>query len=169
MDILGNLITVFGTLSGIVVGGWLAAGRTYEEKIWDIRRQAYGVILSEIAMVNRIAGYAQEMMAQDSHRYFDSTARATNDAKCGEHLTKATQRFADDYLALSDAFIAIFEQLESEISSGDPNESWPEEEERFADAIKKARPLLTVQARSEVNKPPGRRFRWPFTSNLWPS
>jgi hypothetical protein len=79
MGISENLIPIIGTLAGAVLGvggtvfaAWLSSGRTHKEKVWDLRRQAYGVILSEIATVERIVRNAEEMMAEDTHRYFES-------------------------------------------------------------------------------------------------
>ena len=30
-------------LVGVALGAWLTAGRAHKEKLWDLRRQAYGV------------------------------------------------------------------------------------------------------------------------------
>ena len=160
MAIPENLITAISTLSGAVIGAWLASGRAHKEKVWDLRRQAYGVILSEIAMIDRIMDRVQAMLADDSFRYFDSPERPANEEKIGDHWTKAAQRFADDYLVLSAEFISIFEKLELD-NSEESNESWPEEQDRFASNIKSARVLLAAQARNEVTKPPTRWLRWP--------
>jgi len=161
MGIPENLVTVLGTLFGALLGAWLSAGHTHREKVWDLRREAYGVILSEIAMVNRIMSRVVEALKENPHGYFDSPSRPADEARVSEHLKKARQRFADDYLVLSDQFISIFEQMETDISSDDPNDGWLEDQERLAKAINQAHPLLTAQARNEVTKPARRWPRWP--------
>jgi hypothetical protein len=162
MEIPSNVVTVLGTLAGAVLGGNLAARRTYSEKVWDLRRAAYGLIVSEIARIERINDFRDAMMSENSHAYFDSEVRKDHD-EVGKHWAKATQRFADDYLVLSDEFIALFEKMESDADEEEPNEIWPEEMERFFNTIKTARPLLMAQARREVIKrPTWRSVFWPF-------
>ena len=153
---VGNIVTAIATVLAVVIANRLTFTRSSREKIWDLRRQAYGVIVSEIAAIERINSYADAMMAEDHFGYFDSKQRTVHEERIGEHWKAAADRFSSDYLVLSDEFIALFEKLDAETNDDDPNESWPEEKERLSEAIKKARPLLTAQARSEIAKQP----RW---------
>lgn len=146
-----SLIGIFGTLAGILLGSWLTSGRTQKEKLWDLRRAAYGVILSQIGLINRIYSLGNEIISHtDEHSYFESSARREHEERIAKHWSTARSRFEDDYLVLSDEFIAAFEKIISDREHDNPNEGWDEERERFENSIREAIPLLMAQARHEV-------------------
>ena len=89
-------------------------------------------------------------MAEDVHRYVESDARDKHNEQIAAHMKTLRQRFSDDYLILSDPFIALFEAFTADLASGPPDEGYPEEDERFSEAVRKHRPLLLAQARKEM-------------------
>ena len=50
----GNVITAIATVIAVVVANRLSSKQSVDTKLWDLRRQAYGVILAELASVERI-------------------------------------------------------------------------------------------------------------------
>jgi hypothetical protein len=150
------IISALSALGGAFIGSHLSYQRTSKEKIWDLRRQAYGVIIAELAQIESILDDASEYIAQDAPRYFEEVVGKHNE-KISAHFSIADKKFSDDYLVLSDEFIAIYTAMKNEYSQ-DPYEILtPEDDhEKFSAAIRKYRPKLLVQARTEigVHKPP---------------
>ena len=160
MDVPGNIITVLGTLGGAVLGAWLASGRAHKEKLWDLRRQAYGTILSELAMAERILRYTDGMFAGGELIYYGSEVHSSHQDQIGTHLSAARRRFADDYLVLSEEFIALFETFELEGDAEDPGDNVQEEHDKFAELVRTSRLRMLDQARSELKAK--RRWQLPF-------
>jgi hypothetical protein len=155
----GSVITGFATVVAVVIANKLSSSQSGQARLWDFRRQAYGVILSELASVERVCATVDEYMAEDAERYFGSDVRGKHEQLISESMTTLRRRFSDDYLILSDAFIALFEGFRADLAAGAPDEGFLEADERFSEAVRKHRPLLLAQARSEVAK---RRRRWLF-------
>jgi hypothetical protein len=162
---IGNIVTAIGTVISVVIANKLSFSQSGQAKLLDSRRQAYGVILSELASVERVCATADEHMAEDEYRYFESDAREAHNKQIGEHMKAARQRFSDDYLILSDQFIERFETFAADLA-GPPDEGYPEGDERFSKAIRKHRPLLLAQARSETAAQ-SRRFLDGFPARCW--
>jgi hypothetical protein len=81
MDIPSNLITGLFTLLGTFLGSWLTSGRARHEKLWDVRREAYGVIASELGAITRVLDIADVMIAErDIQSYFETAARPKDEA-----------------------------------------------------------------------------------------
>ena len=91
-------------------------------------------------------------MQEDKHRYFESDALDAHNRQINEHMKTTRQRFSDDYLILSDQFIALFEAFMSDLDAMPPGEIPPVEYELFAAAVRKHRPLLLC-ARAEGDGP----------------
>lgn len=145
-----NILTPITTVLAVVIASRLSYGRAYKEKVWDLRRQAYGLILSELAAIEQICDMADEQISETSvMSYFDGRNRK-NDEQIHEHMIAIRKRFADDYLILSDGFIAFYEGLTKEMMSDPYNSLPPEQHDTFCEAIRKYRPLLTSLARSET-------------------
>ena len=145
----GNIITGVATVVAVVIANRLSYGRTNKEKVWDLRRQAYGLILSELGAIEQICDTADEYISEDEDRYFDGLDQKHN-KEIAEHMGAIRKRVADDYLILSDAFIALYDELLKEMS-GDPyNDISSEAHDTFCAAIRKHRPLLGALARSEM-------------------
>jgi hypothetical protein len=102
---VGNIVTGIATVISVAIANRLSSNQSGQAKLWDFRRQAYSVILSELASVERVCTVADEYMAENMHHYFESDARS----KHNEHMTALRQRFSDDCLILSDPFIGLFE------------------------------------------------------------
>lgn len=118
-------------------------------KLWDLRREAYGVILSGLGSVDRILDAAEDYIAQDSYLYFNGENSGEHNRRISEYMVAVHQRFSDDYLILSADFIAFFESLSFDMAQA-AYEGPPDDHEIFAAAIRKYRPLLLKQARKEI-------------------
>jgi hypothetical protein len=146
----GNVITATATVIAVVIANRLTFRRSSQEKIWDLRRQAYGLILSELATVERICERADEYIQEDEHRYFEGKYSDEDSAEIGEHMSNIEKKFSDDYLVLSESFIALYDRMRDEMR-GDPyNDTPPERHASFSSAVRKGRPLLIAQARDEM-------------------
>jgi hypothetical protein len=145
-----NILTPITTVLAVVIASRLSYGRAYKERVWDLRRQAYGLILSELAAIEQICDIADEEISETSvMSYFDGHHRR-NEEQIREHMSAIRRRFADDYLILSDRFIALYEGLTKEMMSDPYNSLPPDQHDTFCEAIRKYRPLLTSLARSET-------------------
>ncbi len=156
---VGNIVTGIVTVISVVIANWLSSNQSGQAKLWDFRRQAYGVILSELASVERVCTVADEYMAENVHGYFGSDAQNKHNEQIAGHMGILRQRFSDDYLILSDPFVELFEAFTADLGSGAPDEGYPDEDERFSKAVRKHRPLLLAQARKEMTT---RRGAWSF-------
>ena len=151
------LLNLVSLIVGAVLGNRLTYSRSTKEKLWDLRRQSYGVILSELAAADRIIRGANEYIASGTGGdYFESEYFADDIKKIGEHMRVAHARFSDDYLIFSDEFVRIFEAFLGERDDADPNVAGHNEHLRRRSVITKYRPLLLAQARSEMKSQP----RW---------
>jgi hypothetical protein len=148
---LGNIITGIATVLAVVIANKLTYSRSSKQRLWDLRREAYGSILSELARAERVCDHADQYIEQDEMRYFESKQSNADSAEIGEHMTAARKRFSDDYLILSDVFISMYEQFTDELRAGDPNDLPPEEHEHFATILRKNRLRLMAQARIEMS------------------
>lgn len=146
------LITGALALFSVWFGSWLSSSSNQRQKSWELRRAAYGPILAELSWIERICDRADEFISEDPIKYFESKARDRHNDEIAERLHRADKRYADDYLIMSREFISLYAQMRSEMqASSDPNTEWLEEHEGFEAAIKKFRPLLTKQARKEID------------------
>ena len=149
MDILTPLITAGAAVLAVIIGNRLSYTQSYDEKIWDLRRPAYGLILSELGGIESICDNADEYIAQDSDRYFETVEQKDND-KIAKHFEAINKRIADDYLILSDEFHALYDEFRKAMSTDPYNYDPPEDHEVFATAVRKYRPRLIKLARSEM-------------------
>ena len=70
MDILTPLITAGAAVLAVIVGNKLSYTRSYNEKIWDLKRPAYGLILSELGEIEGICDSADEYIDQELRTLF---------------------------------------------------------------------------------------------------
>jgi hypothetical protein len=147
---LGSLVTAIATVVCVVVANTLTLHRSHKEKTWDLRRQAYGAILSALGSVERICDSADEYIREDSDRYFREDYSARHNEQIAEHMSIARQRFSDDYLVFSDEFVALFEEFLKGLDHEDPWSLADEQYEAFAAVLRKYRPLLLTKARREI-------------------
>lgn len=151
VTIATSIVTVVGTIAGVIIANTLTSSQSYKKKIWDLRRVAYGVILSELAAAERIYDSADEYLAENNfHQYFERKLYERDRQDVNKHLHLVYQRTSDDYLILSSEFIALYNRL-TEAAQGDPyNDGPPETYEAASKAIRKYRPLLANLARNEI-------------------
>lgn len=152
--IITAIITAGATLFAVVLANRLSYDRTYKEKLWDLKRPAYGLILSELAAIEQICNSADAYIQEDEDRYFESVAEKHNE-KIAKHFEAISKRIADDYLIMSEDFIALHDELMKEMT-GDPyndDDDASEAHKTFTAAIRKYRPLLLALARAEMIVP----------------
>ena len=121
---VGNVVTAFATVVSVVIANRLSSTQSGWAKLWDFRRQAYGVILSESprwkgSAIRRITIGRKAMSG-----YFESESRDAINTQIAEHMGTVRKRFSDDYLILSDPFIALFETFIADLEAGPPNEMY---------------------------------------------
>jgi hypothetical protein len=66
--IITTLLSICGTVAGVILGSRLSYRQSFKEKIWDLRRVAYGVILSELAAIEHICASADEYINEAAMR-----------------------------------------------------------------------------------------------------
>jgi hypothetical protein len=124
MEFVGNIITGIMTLVGVFIGSRLSYGRSIKEKLWDVRREAYGGMLSELAEVDRITKGADVWMAtMGAGEYLNSDSSQQDRKKIRNHMSVVWRKYSDDHLVMSDEFIRIFESFISKFDEGDPNDA----------------------------------------------
>jgi hypothetical protein len=147
---VGNIVTGIATVIAVVVANKLSSNQSGKAKFWDLRRQAYGVILSELAAVARISTTIEARLEGDIQGYFDSDARVYHENDTAKHMGVVRQRFSDDYLIISTEFLALFEACIADLELESPNDDFLDETERFVSVIKKYHPILLAQGRKEI-------------------
>jgi len=152
VTIIAAIVTVVGTIAGVVIANRLTSTRSFKEKVWEIRREAYGLILSELVMIERICDSADEHIEEDHDRYFE-TVEQKDTARINKHWKAIDKRIADDYLILSDEFIALFDEMRKAMATNPYDHDPPEEHATFSTAIRKYRPRLIALAKGEMTIP----------------
>ena len=82
-------------------------------------------------------------------RYFYSEAEKKLTGQISGHMSSIRKKSSEDYLIISDEFRNIYETFANESSSSDEQPSY-EQDDTFDVAVRKYRPLLLSQARSET-------------------
>ena len=148
---IGNIVTAIATVISVVIANRLSSSQTGKAKLWDLRRQTYGVIASELSSVERICEAANYSISENSHDYHASETMGLHNRKINEHMNTARQRFSDDYLIVSDSFINAFSNLERDLDAISPEEFFPDDHNMFYAAIRKHRPIILAQGRKEMS------------------
>ncbi|WP_298222660.1 hypothetical protein [Acidocella sp.] len=149
---IGNVITSVATVIAVVISNKLSSSQSGQAKLWELRRQAYGVILSELATVERICRSIDSYIEESATRYYESDERNSMDSRRSLHMGVMFQRFSDDYLIISQKFVELFEDFTAELYA-DPGEIFPiseDSEENFSATVRKHKPLLLAQGRTEI-------------------
>jgi len=150
MDWVRDLLQVVGPLGGVWLGAILGHGSQRTQKLLDLRRPAYGLILAQLAKVEARLNWISELISEAGDGYFqDPQAHMSHDRYIGDEMQIAQQRFVDDYLILSDQFVSRFEKMQADISSAE-YEIPPIAHDIFETAVRSARPDLLAIARREV-------------------
>src|SRR5580704_490803 len=99
ITIIASILTVAGTIIGVVTTNKLTLSRSYKEKIWDLRRIAYGTILAELASVEHIYDIGDMYIAEGNfHTYWESKSYKEHQKKINSHMNSVRQVFSTDYL-----------------------------------------------------------------------
>lgn len=146
----GNIITAIATVISVVVANRISSSQTGRAKLWDLRRHAYSVIVSELASVERICDVGDYCLQENAYEYFQSDIRNTHNERMNLHMKTARQKFSDEYLILSKEFIDLFQEFTTDLEAG-RDEVFPADHESFTAAIRKHRPLLLAQGRDEID------------------
>jgi hypothetical protein len=152
----GIVVTAVTTLvSGALAAfltSLLTARRSNDEKIWEMRRIAYGIILAELLAVERVLDDAAEYIEEDKSRYFHGKEAESHNTIINRHMLAIRKSYTENYLVLSDPFIAIFEAFTHQLRASSTNQNLMPFEylSDFEKAVRLARPKLLTQARSEM-------------------
>jgi hypothetical protein len=158
----GNIITAATAVLAVVIANRLSYRSSYNERVWDLRRETYGIILSQLAILERICDGIDEAVNERSYEeYWNTKGRERDDARISECMGAMQKRFSDDYLILTDEFIDAYNKLMSDMRSDPYDYDPPSEHDDFSKAIRENRPLLLALARREMSI----KTRWwrPFT------
>lgn len=152
VTIIAAVLTVIGTIGGVVIANKLTANRSYKEKVWELRRVAYGRIVAEISAAELIYDDADVFIHEIGFPgYFEEKAYSGNNAEIAKHINKANEIFSTDYLILSDRFIELYNELAKNRGSDPYDTLSPDDEYDISSAaIRKFRPLLIERARQEI-------------------
>lgn len=71
--IVKEVVAVIGPLAGVALGSWLSRGNAKKLKLSEMRREAYGVILSGLATIERHLDWADEMIQDDHMHFYEGT------------------------------------------------------------------------------------------------
>ncbi len=115
----GSMIAPISGIAGVVVGHMLNRGHSQKEKVKDLRRSAYGVILSELSAAQPFYAAVANGIAEDVHSYHSSDRWPRHANRIGEHMSSARQCFEREYLVLSDVFIARYEKMLHDIAAAE--------------------------------------------------
>jgi hypothetical protein len=168
-----NIVTVsaaivgaLGAIGGVIVANRLTYARSNRERLWDLRRQAYGVILSELAAVEHICDSVDEYVNERSYEeYFNTKSRDRLEAEKAKRMDVVRTRYSNDYLILSEEFIKAYDKFTADASSDPYNDTPPEEHEKFSKGLRENRPRLMALARNEITAK--KDLRWPLTWSRW--
>jgi hypothetical protein len=152
IGVVTSIITGTMTLVGVFIGSRLSYGRSIKEKFWDVRREAYTGILSELAEVDRITKGADVWMATMPGEYLNSDWIQKDSEKIENRMGVVWRKYSDDHLVMSDEFVRIFERFISKFDEGyDPNVAFDRTRHLHQrKIITEHRALLLAQARKEL-------------------
>ncbi len=147
------LSTISALISGVSsawVTSQLTASRSTNEKLWELRRAAYGKILAALADSERILDNADKFIDEDLNRFFNSEEYLNHKEALRARLTIIRNEVTDNYLILSDDFIVLIERFYSKMDAGDPNMLPPDLYKSVSSLIRRTRPKLFEQGRNEM-------------------
>ncbi len=149
-NIVTALIALISVTAGAMLANALTARRSSDEKIWELRRTAYGIVLAKFVSVDRVLDNADQIISQDKKAGVVSPAAAKYYELLGRYSAEVRGLYADNYLVLSEEFIDLLEEFLRTLDNTDPALNVSEEYEIFAAAVRAARPKLLQQAKSEL-------------------
>lgn len=152
-DISANVIvtavtTLVAGAMGAILTNVLNARRSTHEKIWELRRASYGLILTELAEVESVLDELDRRILLDAASITNDVSNAYN-RRTGTHFESARKAYTDSYLILSNRFIELFEVFLRSLDYVD-DLSPSEGHKMFSAAIRAGRLKLLQQARSEM-------------------
>ena len=142
MGIVSALVSAF-------VSNFLASRRTLDEKLWEARREAYGLILSQYAIIARTFDIADKWLARDPMGYFEHSASDKHSVTISECRDKIVEHSSKNYVALSAEFTALYEDERGEYLNLEYEGEYLHHEST-ASIFRKYRRLLVNQARKEI-------------------
>jgi hypothetical protein len=144
-----SVSTLAAALFSVFLTSRLTYRRSYSEKVWENRRLAYSYIMSRLSSVKSLCSAMDDAISEDPIRFWEGDQNNWYDERMHKRMHKIRKRFSDDYLMLSDEFIALMESLLSSIAV-DRYEVPPEAHDIFCAGLREWEPKLLAQARSEV-------------------
>ncbi|AMJ63253.1 hypothetical protein [Bosea sp. PAMC 26642] len=101
--------TITGTLGAVVLTMWLTGRRTMRERLWDIRREAYGEIIS--ALTETLA-HTDEIIHVIDHvdpRHWPAEAVSASVGRWNEHAAAARRHVAKNRVVLAADFLRVYD------------------------------------------------------------
>lgn len=155
------LVALIG-LGGAIVGGaissvttWLIArgerSKFRRERSWDLRREAYTVIIGALDRARAIAQYISDRYDEDPHDWDASADNRNAQAEMIEHFQVARTAIHSSRLVLSKAFVAQYEEMNRGLAEGNnPNLLPPESATIAAKVMRKVVPEIEGLAIREL-------------------
>ena len=151
VTIIAAVVTVVGTIAGVVIANRLTLSRSYKENIWDLRRIAYSLIVSELAEIERIYDNADVHISERGFPEYFEHGYSRDRKEVAKHMERVRDIFSADYLIFSKSFIELFNEFADKMY-GDPYDTLSPDDayEISTTAIRKFRPALAGRARREI-------------------
>lgn len=147
---VGGLIAIISGTTVAVVTNSLMARRAYEEKIWELKRTAYGSIFAGLTAVELVLDHIEDSLENSNYEtYYRTDAYKKHSKQIADIMIEVKSTYTCNYLILSPQFIEVFDAFLKDIAD-DPCALPPDNDETFASAVRAVRPKLLEQARKEI-------------------
>lgn len=149
-------------LAGAIVGGAISSVTTLiiargerskfrRERSWDLRREAYTVIIGALDRARAIAEYIADHYRDDPHAWDASAGNRQAQTEMVEHFQVARTAVHSSRLVLSKAFVARYDEMNRRLAEGNnPNLLPPESAEIAANVMREAVPEMEGLAIREL-------------------
>ncbi len=157
-----EIATALIGLGGAVIGGAISSTTTLlisrserekyrRERSWDLRREAYTVIIGALDRARAITLYIDDGYDDDPHAWHGSDEDRKAQAQMIEHFHAARGAFHAHKLMLSKAFVAKYNEMNESLGEADnPNLVPPESAEIAARIMQRIVPEMEELAMREL-------------------
>jgi hypothetical protein len=157
-----ELATAFIGLAGAVIGGGITSTATVliarnerqkfrRERAWDLRREAYTIIIGSLDRASAITKHIDDEYGEDPHGWHASENNHKAQAQMIEFFHTAREAFHANRLVLSKAFVAKYEEMNCGLEEADnPNLVPPEAAELAASVMQRIVPEMEEVAIREL-------------------
>ena len=166
-DVLMAVIGVIGIIGATVVGAVLNKKSTvstalllakiekekyFERKIWDTRKESYSLILKKLMETSKYASWVDEgYNSGENHPedYHGSEICENHQRSISRAWGECKLEFDENYLVLSESFVAAFQELTSSLSEMNADDMPPNIAAKRADSFQNAYSVLSRLASNE--------------------